>query len=122
MHNNSFRPALLYGQTERLASSARFAFRSPGGTLEAGPLPLPDRHPLESSGAGLCRTARDYAKFLQGLMQGKLLGKQRMEMFFMPRLDPNLQKSIMERMANMPQGFMPLSIPRVYRPTLPLGA
>ena len=105
MHDSTFRPKLLAGQEERLARSAKFAYRSPDGTLEAGPAPLPDEHPLESGGAGLFTTARDYAKLLQGLMQGKLLGKEGMELLSSPQLDSKLQKDLMGKVASMPKGY-----------------
>lgn len=107
MNDTTFRPKLLAGQAERQTRSANFAFRSPDGTLEAGPSPLPEDHPLESGGAGLFTTARDYAKLLQGVMQGKLLSKEGMEMLFRPQLDSKLQKDLMEQVASMPAGYAP---------------
>jgi CubicO group peptidase (beta-lactamase class C family) len=113
MRDSTFRPKLLAGREERLARSAKFAFRSPDGTLGAGPAPLPDEHPLESGGAGLFTTARDYAKLLQGLMQGRLLGKEGMELLSSPQLDSKLQKDLMEKVASMPEGY--------YAPEYPVG-
>lgn len=113
MHDSTFRPKLLAGQAERLARSAKFTLRSPDGTLETCPPPLPDEHPLESGGAGLFTTARDYAKLLQGVMQGKLLGRKGMEMLFRLQLDPKLQEALMNKMASMPEGY--------YAPEYPIG-
>lgn len=107
MRDTTFRPKLLADHTERAARTARFAFRSSDGSLEAGPSPLPKDHPLESGGAGLFSTARDYAKLLQGLMQGKLLGKEGMEILFKPQLNEALQKDLMDKVASMPDGYAP---------------
>lgn len=107
MRDSTFRPKLLAGQEERAARTASFAFRSPDGTLEAGPSPLPDDHPLESGGAGLFSTARDYAKLLQGVMQGKLLGREVREMLFRPQLDGPLQADLMDKIASIPEGYAP---------------
>lgn len=107
MRDTTFRPKLLPDQSERSARTASFAFRSPSGSLEAGPSPLPDDHPLESGGAGLFSTARDYAKLLQGVIQGKLLGEEGMEILFRPQLDEALQRDLMEKVATMPEGYAP---------------
>lgn len=107
MRDSTFRPKLLAGQEERAARTASFAFRSPDGTLEAGPSPLPDDHPLESGGAGLFSTARDYAKLLQGVMQGRLLGREGTEILFRPQLDGPLQADLMDKIASMPEGYAP---------------
>ncbi|KAG8158515.1 hypothetical protein KVR01_011637 [Diaporthe batatas] len=105
MHDSTFRPGQSAG--ERQARSASFAFRSKDGTLGAGPSPLADEHPLESGGSGLFTTARDYAKLLQGLLQGKLLGAEATEMLFRAQLGPELQKDLMEKVASMPEGLAP---------------
>lgn len=107
MHDSTFRPKLLAGQAERQARTASFAFRTKEGTLEGGPSPVAEDHPLESGGSGLFTTARDYAKFLQGLMRGKLLGSKGMGMLFKAQLDPELQKDLMEKVASMPEGIAP---------------
>lgn len=107
MRDTTFRPKLLPGQAERAARTASFAFRSAAGTLEAGTSPLPEDHPLESGGAGLFTTARDYAKLLQGLMQGKLLGREELETLFKPQLDEALQKDLMDKIASIPEGYAP---------------
>lgn len=107
MHDTTFRPKLLVGQAEREARSASFAFRSKDGTLEAGPSPLADEHPLESGGSGLFTTPRDYAKLLQGVMQGKLLGRKGMDILFKAQLGPELQKDMMAKVASMSEGIAP---------------
>lgn len=107
MRDTTFRPKLSSDPAERAARTANFAFRSPGGTLETGPSPLPDDHPLESGGSGLFSTARDYAKLLQGLMQGKLLGREGMATLFKPQLNEALQKDLMNKVAKMPEGYAP---------------
>lgn len=107
MRDSCFRPYLSSDQAERAARTAKFSFRSPAGTLNAGPSPLPDEHPLESGGAGLFSTARDYAKLLQGVLQGKLLSKEGMEMLFRPQLDEELQKDLMKKLASAPEGYAP---------------
>jgi CubicO group peptidase (beta-lactamase class C family) len=107
MRDTTLRPKLLAGREERATRTAAFAFRARDGTLEAGEAPIPDEHPIESGGAGLCTTARDYAKFLQALMQGKVLGREGMEMLFKPQLEGVLQKDLMDKIAGMPQGLAP---------------
>lgn len=116
MRDSTFRPNLLAGQAEPAARTARFAFRAPDGTLEVGPSPLPFDHPLESGGSGLFTTARDYAKLLQGIMQGKLLGREGMDILFRPQLSEALQKDLMDKVATMPEGFAPefSYVPRWY--------
>ncbi|KAK2616135.1 hypothetical protein N8I77_002843 [Diaporthe amygdali] len=107
MRDSGFRPKLLADQEERAARTASFSFRSLGGALEAGPSPLPNDHPLESGGAGLFTTARDYAKLLQAVLQGKLLSKEGMNLLFRPQLDEGLQKDLMEKLASAPEGYAP---------------
>lgn len=107
MRDSTLRPKLLADQAERAARTARFSFRAPDGTLEPGPSPFPSDHPLESGGAGLSSTARDYAKLLQGVMQGKLLGREGMEILFRPQLSEALQKDLMDKVARMPEGYAP---------------
>ncbi|KAI3392055.1 hypothetical protein diail_6310 [Diaporthe ilicicola] len=107
MRDTCFRPRLLSDQEERAARTARFSFRSAGGTLEAGPSPLPDDHPLESGGAGLLTTTRDYSKLLRAVLQGKLLSQDGMEMLFRPQLGEGLQKDLMDKIASAREGYAP---------------
>ncbi|KAL1865003.1 hypothetical protein Daus18300_007350 [Diaporthe australafricana] len=107
MRDSCFRPYLSNDQAERAVRTAKFSFRSPDDTLKSGPSPLPNDHPLESGGAGLFTTARDYAKLLQGVLRGKLLSKEGMEMLFRPQLDEELQKDLMKKLASAPEGYAP---------------
>lgn len=56
------------------------------GALEPGPAPVPEKHEVESGGAGLFTTAKDYALFLRGLLQGKLVREETLKQMFTPQL------------------------------------
>ncbi|KAL2680556.1 hypothetical protein Neosp_008158 [[Neocosmospora] mangrovei] len=69
-----------------------------GETLKPGPLPPPKEHILESAGAGLYSTAKDYATFFQGLLQGKLVKEETLQEMFSPQLN-EMQAGILEMIA-----------------------
>lgn len=62
------------------------------GDLNVGPFPVPEDPPVESGGAGLYTTARDYVKFLQALLaacHGKesILRKETVDEMFRPQIN-----------------------------------
>ncbi|RSL70049.1 hypothetical protein CEP54_001959 [Fusarium duplospermum] len=69
-----------------------------GDSLKPGPLPPPKEHTLESAGAGLYSTAKDYATFFQGLLQGKIVKEETLKEMFSPQLNET-QAGILEMIA-----------------------
>ncbi|KJZ77279.1 hypothetical protein HIM_03600 [Hirsutella minnesotensis 3608] len=57
------------------------------GALEPGKGPIPVEHEVESGGAGLFTTADDYARFLCGFLQGKLVSEETARLIFTPQLN-----------------------------------
>lgn len=96
----------------KTSTVAKIPFRTPDGTLEDAPLPVPEEHPLESGGAGLFSTARDYAKLLRAVLQGKLLSEDSMNLLFTPQLGEDLQRALMDKIA---------AASGTYCPEYPLG-
>ncbi|KAH7319641.1 beta-lactamase, partial [Stachybotrys elegans] len=77
-----------------LNRSVAFSNRS-DGVLQETPPPIPIQdHEIESGGAGLFSTAADYALFLQGFLQGKLLRQETLEAIFTPQLNPEQRRSL----------------------------
>lgn len=64
--------------------------RGSDGLLAAAPFPVPKEHPVESGGAGLFSTTRDYSKLLSALLQGKLLSANSIDLLFRPQLHGEL--------------------------------
>ncbi|EQL01339.1 beta-lactamase [Ophiocordyceps sinensis CO18] len=56
--------------------------------------PAEHQHQVESGGAGLFTTADDYARFLHGLLQGKLLSEATMGEMFAPQLNEKQSKML----------------------------
>ncbi|KAF7533758.1 hypothetical protein G7Z17_g13464 [Cylindrodendrum hubeiense] len=69
-----------------------------GDKLKPGPLPVPKEHEIESGGAGLFSTARDYGLFMRGLLQGKLVSETTMQTMFTPQLT-DAQSAMLETIA-----------------------
>ncbi|KAF4996835.1 hypothetical protein FDECE_12291 [Fusarium decemcellulare] len=69
-----------------------------GEILKPGPLPAPKEHELESAGSGLYSTAKDYAIFFQGFLQGKVVKEETMQQMFTPQLN-EAQTGILEMIA-----------------------
>ncbi|KAH7165452.1 beta-lactamase/transpeptidase-like protein [Dactylonectria macrodidyma] len=72
-----------------------------GDILKPGPPSVPREHEMESGGAGLFSTAHDYAVFLRGLLQGKLVEKQTLQAMFTPQLN-KAQSAMLEAIAYTP--------------------
>ena len=104
-HENIFGPLGMDSSTFRrtarkdlAARTAEWTFRtpdSPNGLSTKGSDPVPEEHEVESGGAGLFTTPRDYAVFLTAVLGGKLLGSEHQELLFKPQLDDKLQKAFM---------------------------
>ncbi|KAH7110276.1 beta-lactamase/transpeptidase-like protein [Dactylonectria macrodidyma] len=67
-------------------------YRTPDGSLVAGPLPVSENPPQDSGGAGLFSTAKDYAVFIQALLsasqgEGTLLRRTSVDEMFRPQLN-----------------------------------
>ncbi|KAF7563129.1 hypothetical protein G7046_g1021 [Stylonectria norvegica] len=63
-----------------------YSYRN-GEKLVAGPSITPKEHTMESGGAGLFSTARDYANFQRGFLKGELLKEETMKQMFTPQLN-----------------------------------
>lgn len=106
MRNSMFRPGTMPRCREgKTPQPAEIHFREPDRTLhELKPQPISSRggHELDSGGAGLFSTTHEYSKILRGILQGKLLPKDSMELLFAPQLVGGLQKSMMGQLAISP--------------------
>jgi CubicO group peptidase (beta-lactamase class C family) len=81
------------------ARTAAFSVReSHDQTLKPIPSPVPERHPVESGGAGLFSTAADYAKVLRAVLGNDRLvvgGETITDALFAPRLDETQRAMLM---------------------------
>ncbi|KAI5457414.1 beta-lactamase/transpeptidase-like protein [Mariannaea sp. PMI_226] len=66
-----------------------------GEELKPGPPTTPKEYNIELGGAGLFSTAKDYAKFFQAFLQGKLLKEETVQQMFTPQLN-EMQRGILE--------------------------
>ena len=74
-----------------------YMYRRKNGELKEGqPMFNAKEHEIESAGSGLFTTPRDYAMFLSGLMAGKVVKKETLELMLTPQLD-----EAQERMVNL---------------------
>lgn len=100
MSENIFKPLGMTDTTfhrqkvaERFAGrTIQWTYRGPDGTLDSGPPLAPEDPSLDSGGSGLFSTAKDYALFLEALVQageghGPLLRKETVDAMFRPQLD-----------------------------------
>lgn len=99
MKNSFVGPANAARSTEELlARLAPCPVRSADdGVLVPAELPhtIDDNNDVESGGAGLLSTARDYAQFLQAVLQpGKLLSAENLALLFKPQLQGELLASL----------------------------
>lgn len=88
--------------------AAVYSYRK-GDALEPGPKPVPDEHEVESGGSGLFTTAKDYALFLKGLLQGRLVKEATLKQMFTPQLNEtqtNMLENICYNMG-VQDGFAP---------------
>jgi len=104
MRDTGFWPAKLPATGGR----AVFAHRNPDtGELHAGPAPHPDEHDVESGGAGLYSTANDYARFVSGLLGGRLLAAETVGRLFQPRLDERQRTALDAAVGQMHDMYKP---------------
>ena len=89
IRNTGFWPKKL-----QVDSLAAYAYRE-GPILKPGPDPTPEEHEIEPGGSGLYSNAHDYAIFLHGFLQGKLLKEDTMRQMFTPQLN-EAQRSCLE--------------------------
>jgi CubicO group peptidase (beta-lactamase class C family) len=83
MDSTTFWPERIPGAAERAVA---YTYRKDGHALEPGPVPVPEKHEIESGGAGLFTTPRDYATFLQALLRGSLLKDDTLTEMLRPQL------------------------------------
>ncbi|KAH7145702.1 beta-lactamase/transpeptidase-like protein [Dactylonectria estremocensis] len=83
IQDSGFWPKKLPQTADRTVT---YSFRE-GDTLNPGPPSVPREHEIESGGAGLFSTAHDFAVFLRGLLQGKLVEEQTLQAMFTPQLN-----------------------------------
>lgn len=107
MSENIFGPLVMKNTGFWPEAVAKIPFRTSNGVLEDAPSPLHKEHPIESGGAGLFSTASDYSKMLLAVLQGKLLKEDSMELLFTPQLSPEVQKSLMKKIAGAPDAYSP---------------
>lgn len=110
MTSTTFWPGQLQGSDERMLSFA-FADAKDPRVLKPGPSPLPEKHEMESGGSGLFSTPADYAKFLCGLLSGKLLSPSTMDLMFEPQLD-RVQQDMLEAIADSSHDALVPEFPR----------
>lgn len=101
MNNSFIGPANAATSHEELRSRlTHVAHRRFNEELVPGKFPYPRRnYEFESGGAGLVSTARDYAKLLQAVLQGKLLSEKSAELLFQPQLEGELLAGLRETLA-----------------------
>lgn len=103
MENSSIGPGPAAKSTEELlARLATCPSRAADGTLEAVELPHPmkaEEYDLESGGAGLFSTAKDYSKLLQAVLRGDLLQPETMELLFKPQLEGEVLADLRAKLA-----------------------
>jgi CubicO group peptidase (beta-lactamase class C family) len=105
IHDTGFWPEKLPQTAGRRAA---FAFRSEeSGLLAESPPLVPAEHEVESGGAGLYSTTADYAAFVRGLMAGKLLAAETVEVMFARQLDEVQRKMQAEVVGVLPQMYAP---------------
>jgi CubicO group peptidase (beta-lactamase class C family) len=88
-----------------------YTSRRGDGSLEAvaPPVDKDSDHPLESGGAGLFSTARDYSTFMKAFLGGELLKQETMDEMFRPQLD-DVQRAMLRKVVYEPgshEGFAP---------------
>ncbi|CAH0048555.1 unnamed protein product [Clonostachys solani] len=93
------------------ARSVAYTSRRGDGSLEAAapPVDKDSDHPLESGGAGLFSTARDYSIFMKAFLGGELLKQETMDEMFRPQLD-GVQRAMLREIVYQPgshEGFAP---------------
>ncbi|RCI13391.1 hypothetical protein L249_1223 [Ophiocordyceps polyrhachis-furcata BCC 54312] len=98
MTDTGFWPEKLPQTASRTVAWTR---RTPSQTLEPAENFTPAEHEIESGGAGLYSTADDYARFLRGLLQGKLVSEDSLRLMFSPQLTDG-QKKAFNDMINQP--------------------
>lgn len=84
------------------------------GNLEPSNWAPPTEHEIESGGGGLYTTASDYARFLRGLLQGRLLSKSTMKDIMKPQLNKSQSKVLAIT------AFHP-SVKNTFAPEFPVG-
>lgn len=101
MGNSSIGPANAAKSTEELRTHlAGCPARTADGTLEPAELPNPvENYDLESGGAGLLSTAKDYSKLLQAVLRGELLQAESLELLFMPQLEGDVLADMRRKLA-----------------------
>ncbi|KAI9149938.1 beta-lactamase/transpeptidase-like protein [Paramyrothecium foliicola] len=86
--------------TERISGRiVECCYRTADGSLVTGPLPVPENPLLDSGGAGLFSTAKDYGVFLQALLaasqgEGLLLQRETVDEMFRPQLNDSQSRDM----------------------------
>lgn len=89
MRDTGFWPSKLPHTADRLVEDTR---RRDGKLVSCGP--LEEDWTMESGGGGLFSTANDYAKFLQGLLAGKVLSDKMLDLLCEPQLNEKQTRGI----------------------------
>ncbi|KAK1977832.1 beta-lactamase [Colletotrichum cereale] len=86
MTDTAFWPETLPHVAER---TTEWQYRGDdGSSLAPGPAPRnPAPDAIDSGGAGLWTTAKDYGAFLRALLGGEVVGKETLDAMFVPQLD-----------------------------------
>ncbi|TDZ54331.1 Acyltransferase LovD [Colletotrichum trifolii] len=97
MNDSGFWPERLPQTSDR---TAEWAYRGEDkASLAPGAAPVKREHPIESGGAGLWTTARDYGKFLHALLTNRLVSQQTLDEMFRPQLDGQ-QAAMLNKLAS----------------------
>ncbi|PKS13059.1 hypothetical protein jhhlp_000400 [Lomentospora prolificans] len=80
---------------------AAYLYRQEDGQLKAGPPEFNEKeHEIESAGAGIFTTPRDYAVFLSGLIAGKVVKQETLELILTPQINET-QEYVLNLIAKM---------------------
>ena len=90
---------------EALERQVDWSYRQEDGSLIPGPSTLPSEPEMQSGGAGLFSTARDYAVFLQAFLAGDVVSEHSMELMFTPQLNERQIEDLMAAAAVDPYGI-----------------
>ncbi|KAH6685944.1 beta-lactamase/transpeptidase-like protein [Plectosphaerella plurivora] len=92
MRDTGFFPRQLPHIADRVAA---WAYRNENGTgLSTGASWKTDTPAIESGGSGLHSTAADYARFLSGLLGGRLVSAETLDEMFCPQLDETVAAAL----------------------------
>ncbi|RDA89056.1 hypothetical protein CP532_2215 [Ophiocordyceps camponoti-leonardi (nom. inval.)] len=111
MNDTGFWPEKLPQTASRTVA---WTHRTTSHTLEPAEKLTPVEYEMENGGSGLWSTAEDYARFLRGLLQGKVVTGDALRLIFSPQLN-EVQKKALNHTLNQPDQHRDLA------PEFPFG-